>query len=86
MLFLLNIIRALIRLVKLLLFAFFAAVALRWAAIVPPEVLPYFWLAVGAGLLVVAGPMFSFGWNEHARGARDAAIRKAEEQYERERR
>jgi hypothetical protein len=83
---LLNIVRTLLRLLQLLLFAFLVAILFRASGVLLPEQLPGFWLAALLGLLVIAAPAFSLGWNEHARDVRDAMIRKAEEQYERERR
>lgn len=81
-----NFLRAAGRLLKLLLIAFVVAVLGRASFLIPPDVLPAFWLAVGLGLITVALPAWDAGWNEHARNVRDADVRKAQQRYEQERR
>lgn len=81
-----NILRAITRLVKLLGVAFLVAVLGRAMFLIPPDVLPAFWIAVILGLATIALPAFDAGWNEHARNVRDADIRKARQRYDQERR
>lgn len=69
---------------RLLLIAVFVAVASRVTGLFPPELLPYFWIAVGTGMVTVSLPAFQWGYTtriedqyqsdiEAARSRRDKA-------------
>lgn len=48
--------------IRLLLIAVFVAVSSRVTGLFPPELLPYFWLAVGTGIITVSLPAFQWGY------------------------
>lgn len=47
---------------RLLLIAVFVAVASRVTGLFPPDLLPYFWLAVLTGIITVSLPAFQWGY------------------------
>lgn len=63
------------------LLAFVAAILLRVLGLVQPELLPGFWMAVGAGVIVLLPAGMQMGRRDVYREERDRAIRAIEERY-----
>ena len=61
--------------------AFTAAIVLRVAGLLQPELLPGFWMAVGAGVIVLLPAGVAMGRRDVYREERDRAIRAIEERY-----
>lgn len=61
--------------------AFVAALVLRLLGLVQPELLPGFWMAVGAGVIVLLPAGVGMGRRDVYREERDRAIRAIEERY-----
>ena len=69
-------------LVRIAFIGFIGAVALRIGGLVQPELLPAFWLMLGAALVVVVVPSVAYGEDQVRRTTRDRAIRKAVKEYD----
>ena len=69
-------------LVRIAFIGFISAVALRIGGLVQPELLPAFWLMLGAALVVVVVPSAAYGEDQVRRTTRDRAIRKAVKEYD----
>lgn len=61
--------------------AFMAAIVLRVGGLLQPELLPGFWMAVGAGVIVLLPAGMQMGRRDVYREERDRAIRAIEERY-----
>lgn len=69
-------------LLRVVVLGFLCAAVLRIGGYAEPAMLPAFWLILGLATLLVAGPAWAGGYDEARRNIRDAAIRKAEKDYQ----